>query len=95
MNVIQYQNLLKEILQNNPQPELTVPLTDLVLETKDLPITLPKVSWRLLESFETESLQHKHILSSIQLFEEVIIIYLLKSTAAIMAQLIKVGEQNE
>ena len=41
MNVIQYQDLLKQILIDNPSPEITIPETDLELETRSLPITLP------------------------------------------------------
>ena len=92
MNVIQYQDLLKQTLQGYPYPELVIPITDLELETRNLPITLPKTAWKLLDSFEMASLQHTHIISSVQLFEEVIIANLLTSNTAIMTQIVKVGD---
>jgi len=93
MNVIQYQDLLKEILKNNLLPEISIPETDLELETRSLPMTLPKTSWTLLDNFEqTEFTKHKQLISLVQLFEEVIINNLLCSNIAIMAQIIKVGD---
>ena len=92
MNVIQYQDLLKETLKNNPSPEI-IPETDLELETRSLPMTLPKTSWNLLDNFEqTEFTKHKQLISLVQLFEEVIINNLLCSRVAIMAQIVKVGD---
>ena len=92
MNVIQYQDLLKETLKNNPSPEI-IPETDLELETRSLPMTLPKTSWTLLDNFEqTEFTKHKQLISLVQLFEEVIINNLLCSRVAIMAQIVKVGD---
>ena len=93
MNVIQYQDLLKQILIDNPSPEITIPETDLELETRSLPITLPKTTWNLLNNFkQTEFTKHKQLISLVQLFEEVIINNLLCSRVAIMAQIVKVGD---
>ena len=92
MNVIQYQDLLKETLKNNPSPEI-IPETDLELETRSLPITLPKTAWNLLDNFEqTEFTKYKQLINLVQLFEEVIINNLLCSRVAIMAQIVKVGD---
>ena len=93
MNVIQYQDYLRQVLKNNPSPEITIPETDLELETRSLPITLPKTTWNLLNNFkQTEFTKHKHLISLVQLFEEVIINNLLCSRVAIMAQIVKVGD---
>ena len=88
MDVIQYQDLLKQVLKDNPTPEITIPTTDLELETRNLPITLPKVTWNLLDNFEqVEFNKHKQFVSSVQLFEEAIITSLLCSPVAIVVQL--------
>jgi len=92
MNVIEYQDLLKQILKDNPTPEIAIPATDLELETRSLPITLPKTAWNLLDNFEqVEFIKHKQFTTSVQLFEEVIINNLLCSIAAITVQIVKVG----
>ena len=59
MNVVQYQDLLKEILKNNSAPGITISETDLELETRDLPITLPKTTWKLIDDFEQKEFK-KH-----------------------------------
>jgi len=90
MNVIQYQDYLRQVLKNNPSPEITVPETDLELETRDIPITLPKTAWKLIDNFEQSDKRKKF--NAAQLFEETVINSLLCNQEAIMVQIVKVGD---
>ena len=93
MNVKQLQEILKVNITHGSMLGLpVVDLTEVEVETRDLPISLPKTTWNLMDGFDIVTLKTEA--SMIRLFEETIISCLFSSPHAILAMTLK-GEPND
>lgn len=93
MNVLQLQEILKESIKGGLVLGLPViDLTETEVETRDIPISLPKVTWELMDKFDISVLKTEA--SMCRLFEETIITNLLSTPQAIMTMTLK-GDPND
>ena len=93
MNVLQLQEVLKMGIKHGNLLGLpVVDLTETEVETRDIPISLPKVAWKILDMFDIKHIKTEA--SVVRLFEETIITTLLNNPTAIMAMTVKGGPND-